>query len=55
MQRKKHYFMTCAALLFLGLIVLKPRSYFEPVQTKNAVEKSYDHRIKFPVVKYEYN
>ena len=30
MEIRKHYFMTVAALFFLGLIVAKPGSSFQP-------------------------
>lgn len=32
MELRKHYFMTCAALFFLGIIVAKPGSSFYPAK-----------------------
>lgn len=53
MEKKKHYFMTCAALLFLGLIVLKPQSFFYPAESKQVEKKIYEQRIR-PIVEFEY-
>jgi hypothetical protein len=65
MARKKHYVMTCAALFFLGLIVMKPRSTFYPAETRKECrfakikwsdcgKSNPDSRITSPIV-YEYD
>lgn len=65
MEIKKHYFMTCAALFFLGLIVAKPGSTFYPpskevrecklVKAKLDCEvKTVEYTINQPTIHYEY-
>lgn len=53
MEIKKHYFMTCAALFFLGLIVLKPQAFFYPAESKKEEKKVYEQRIK-PLIEFVY-
>jgi len=67
MEIKKHYFMTCAALFFLGLIVAKPGSSFYP-QSKSDSDrdcklvkgkldcevKTVEYTINQPTIHYEY-
>ena len=65
MDIKKHYFMTCAALLFLGMIVARPDSTFTPskkgrecklVKGKMDCEsKNLEYRLNFPNIHYEYH
>lgn len=64
MERKKHYFMTCFALLFLGLIVAKPGSNFYPAKEKRECKlikgrmecetMIQEYQINTPVVQYQY-
>jgi hypothetical protein len=65
MEIKKHYFMTCAALFFLGLIVAKPGTSFYPapkehrdcrlVKGKLDCEvKTVEYKINHPPIHYEY-
>ncbi len=64
MEIRKHYFMTCAALFFLGLIVAKPGSSFYPTKdlrdckmVKGKVDcdvKTVEYKINHSPVHYEY-
>jgi hypothetical protein len=65
MQRRKHYFMTCAALFFLGLIVARPGSTFYPnenkrtcnvtlVHKRNCEQWKSEYRLNMPLVEYQY-
>jgi hypothetical protein len=64
MDIKKHYFMTCAALFFLGLIVAKPGSSFYPAKetrdcklAKGKLDcevKTVEYKINHPTIRYEY-
>ncbi len=65
MEIKKHYFMTCAALFFLGLIVAKPGSTFYPVNKEerdcklakgklNCEVRTVEYSINQPTIHYEF-
>lgn len=64
MERKKHYFMTCSALLFLGLIVARPGSSFYPAKEKRECKlvkgrmecetPVQEYQINMSIVQYQY-
>lgn len=65
MEIKKHYFMTCAALFFLGLIVAKPGSTFYPADKENrhckvvkgkldCEVRTVEYSINQPTIHYEF-
>lgn len=63
MDIKKHFFMTFAALFFLGLIVAKPSDNFYPnkenrecrlVKAKLHCEERQEYRLNYSVIHYEY-
>jgi hypothetical protein len=64
MEIKKHYFMTCAALFFLGLIVAKPGSSFYPPKEHRECKlvkgkmdcdaRTVEYRINHPTIHYQY-
>lgn len=64
MEIKKHYFMTCAALFFLGLIVAKPGSSFYPAKEDrdckflkgkmNCEVKTVEYNMNHQTVHYQY-
>jgi hypothetical protein len=68
MERNKHYFMTCAALVFLGLILVKPGTAFYPAgadaskecwqsdrQSRQCKTRTPEYQLNMSNVKYEYN
>lgn len=64
MDIKKHYFMTFAALFFLGLIVAKPGDAFYPVKQERECKlvkakmqcefKNQEYRLNYSAIHYEY-
>jgi hypothetical protein len=64
MELKKHYFITCAALFFLGMIITSPDSSFTPVRREreckmvkgkmNCDSKHSDYRTNYPNIHYEF-
>lgn len=64
MDLKKHYFMTIAALFFLGLIVAKPGAAFYPVKEERDCKmvkarmqceyKSQEYKLNYPAIHYQY-
>lgn len=65
MGRKRHYFMTCAALFFLGIIIARPGSTFYPreekIECKASKMKSFDchkkvteYKLNTQGIRYEY-
>jgi hypothetical protein len=65
MNIKKHFYMTFAALFFLGLIIAKPGEAFYPAKeivTCNVVksgmgcaDKNLEHQINYSVIHYQFN
>lgn len=55
MEIKKHYFMTCAALFFLGLIVAKPGSTFYPAAKEDRDCKLIKGKLDCEVRTVEYS
>lgn len=64
MEKKQHYILTCTALLFLGLIVMKPGTSFNPAKEKRECKLVkgkmecetiiQEYRMNMPVVHYQY-
>jgi uncharacterized protein (UPF0179 family) len=64
MNIRKHFFMTFAALFFLGLIVAKPGETFYPAKEMRdckldkgkmtCVEKGQEYRINYSVIQYQF-
>ena len=64
MNIKKHFFMTLAALFFLGLIVAKPGETFYPAKEireckllkgkMSCADKSLEYQINYSVIQYQY-
>jgi hypothetical protein len=50
MGRKKHYLMTCLALLFLGLIVARPGSAFNG---ESDLRSEREYQMNILVVRFE--
>jgi hypothetical protein len=65
MDLRKHYFMTCAALFFLGLIVARPGATFQPMKEQRECKlvkgkmdcesKNHEYRLTYPNIHYEYH
>ena len=64
MDIKKHFFMTFAALFFLGLIVAKPGDNFYPVKVERECklvkaklqceDRGQEYRLNYSAINYEY-
>lgn len=64
MDIKKHFFMTFAALFFLGLIVAKPSDNFYPNKEQreckllkaklHCQDRDQEYRLNYSVIHYEY-
>jgi hypothetical protein len=61
---KYHYFMTCAALFFLGLVITKPSTTFSPANEERVCKfekskidcekRSKEYRVNISPIHYEY-